>query len=104
MTRTNRVPAPHPSVWIMDFLQRHGLTLDHAAAAMAKGLPDEDRKYEVYRVVLDLYVTVGPLEPDMHLNVIGPVLDKVFERPAGFFAELERKWIAGGCSKAGLPS
>jgi hypothetical protein len=98
------VSAQHPSVWITNWLQEHGLSLDHAAAAMAKGLPDEDRKFEVYRVVLDMYVTVGPSEPGMHLQVLAPVLDKAFQRPAGFFAELEQKWIAGGYSKAGLPS
>jgi hypothetical protein len=93
----------HPSLWITSFIERHALTLDHVAAAMAKG-DGREKAFGIHRLSLDMYVLVGPGEPSMRLGEMARDLDRALQRRAGFFADLERAWIAGGFSKEGLPS
>jgi hypothetical protein len=97
---------PHPSVWILDFLEQRGeLTLDHVAAGMCEATGDGfDREWQVNRLALDLYFAVGPTDSRCRLGEMAAKLDRAFERRPGFFAALERKWIEGGCSTEGLRS
>lgn len=96
--------AQHPSVWLTRWLQYRGLNLDHVAAAIAQLEDGSDRAYAVAHLALELYVSCGPDDSNMRLGELGAQLDRVFERPAGFFEQMEQRWRDGGCSQKGRPS
>lgn len=95
----------HPSVFIINWLARHGLRLDHLAAAITdKCAADPQRECGVNLLALECYVAIGPTDPAVRLHDMAEQLDEAMKLRRGFLAKLEREWLEGGCSSEGLPS
>jgi hypothetical protein len=96
--------AEHPSVWLTRWLERHALKLEHVAASIAALEDGSDQAYGIAYLSLEMFILVGPSTPTMKLGELAEQLDRVFARPAGFFAQMEQRWHDGGCSQEGRPS
>ena len=83
---TTRVPAEmfHPSVFILDEIKARGWTLDDLAIRMGGD-------FRVNRIALDLYVHLGPDDPDLLLGD-GEDFARAFGGDATYWCNLESGW------------
>lgn len=84
--KAERIPAEmfHPSVFILDELKARGWTLDDLALRMGGD-------FSINRLALDLYIAVGPDEPDLLLGD-GEDFARAFGTSPEFFRNLEAGW------------
>lgn len=85
---TDLVPAEvfHPSIFIKDELAERGWNLDMLAMRMGP-------EFGVNRLSLDLYLDVGPTEPNLLLGEItSKALGHAFGVSPDFFLNLHKSW------------
>lgn len=97
MPLVTRVPAEafHPSIFIKEELEARKWTVDD----LVRRMPGE---YGVNYLAVDMYLEIGPDEPNARLNEMATEISAAFGVSPELFANLERAWVEHPTTQAAM--